>query len=345
MSRRCSRAPIGAVRSTGQVERPSASANRVSAGLTLSPETLGSIVISGRLDAARGGMNANERNSGATHWLRVARSEGRKRSPSVSSTGWRLLGMRLAPAGKRMAGDLRMATVKRPRLRYELSDPVRLGKRYSVRDAARISGISTRTLRRWLVGEYGSDRASGPVFHSEELKSETPLGLSFIELIEVVIAAEFRNRRIKIERIRRGRDFMQREWGLQYPFAYVELDSAGGEILHHFDEQDPDAPALAVSTDGIQWTLPGLVRKRAQEFEHLEDDGFAIRWYPLGRNVPIMVDPRFAAGRPAVADRGVTVDIIKRRSQNAGQSVREIARDLSVTERAVEAALSYDIAA
>ncbi len=138
---------------------------------------------------------------------------------------------------------------------------------------------------------------------------------------------------------------MRRAWGIEYPFAYVELDSAGGEILHHFDEQDPEAPALAVSTDGMQWTLPGLVRKRAQEFVHLEDDGFAIRWYPLGREVPIMVDPRFAAGRPAVADRGVTVDIIRRRSQNAGQSIREIAHDLSVTERAVEAALSFDIAA
>ena len=244
-----------------------------------------------------------------------------------------------------MAGDPRVANLKRPRLRTDLDDPVRLGKRYSVREAARISGVSTRTLRRWFVGENGSSHAGGPVFHSKRPDSETPLSLSFVELIEVVIAAEFRSRRIKIERIRSGRDFMQRAWGIEYPFAYVELDSAGGEILHHFDEQDPEAPALAVSTDGMQWTLPGLVRKRAQEFVHLEDDGFAVRWYPLGRNVPIMVDPRFAAGRPAVADRGVTVDIIRRRSQNAGQSIREIAHDLSVTERAVEAALSFDIAA
>ena len=244
-----------------------------------------------------------------------------------------------------MAGDARVANLKRPRLRTGLNDPVRLGKRYSVREAARISGIHARTLRRWFVGEYGTNHASGPVFRSEKPDSGTPLSLSFVELIEVVIAAEFRSRRIKIERIRSGRDFMQRAWDIEYPFAYVELDSAGGEILHHFDEQDPEAPALAVSTDGMQWTLPGLVRKRAQEFVHLEDDGFAVRWYPLGRNVPIMVDPRFAAGRPAVADRGVTVDIIKRRSQNAGQSVSEIAHDLSVTERAVEAALSFDIAA
>ena len=235
--------------------------------------------------------------------------------------------------------------VPRPRLRDNLSDPVRLGKRYTVRDAARISGVGTRTLRRWLVGDYGSDRIREPVFNAERPSPELPLRLSFVELIEVVIAAEFRKRGIKIERIRSGRDFMQSEWGLKYPFACVDLDSAGGEILHHFDEQDPQAPALAVSTDGMQWTLPGLVKQRVQQFEHLEDDGFAIRWYPLGRNVPIMVDPRFAAGRPAVVDRGVTVDIIQRRSQNAGQSVQEIAQDLRVPADAVEAALSFDLAA
>ena len=267
--------------------------------------------------------------------LRVARAERLGRSPSVPSDGRRLLGRRPVSAGTQTADDLRVEDVKRPRLRSNLNDPVRLGKRYTVRDAAKISGVNTRTLRRWLVGEYGSNRSSGPVFRAETSESETPLSLSFIELIEVVIAAEFRRRRIKIERIRSGRDFMRREWGFEYPFAHVELDSVGGEILHHFDEQDPEAPALAVSTDGMQWTLPGLVSLRVQEFVHLQDDGFAIRWYPRGRKVPIMVDPRFAAGRPAVANRGVTVDIIKRRSQGTGQSVEDIAHDLHVTELAV----------
>ena len=42
----------------GWIREPGASANRVSAGLTLSSEPIGSIVISGRLVAARGGVNA-----------------------------------------------------------------------------------------------------------------------------------------------------------------------------------------------------------------------------------------------------------------------------------------------
>lgn len=220
-------------------------------------------------------------------------------------------------------------------------DAFRIGKAYTVTQAARLAGTSAQNVSRWLRGYVAPGHRMAPVFGKQ--RGKAPLSISFLELAEIIVVARFRQpddlgrRRISLDRLRRAHQFARTAFQLDYPFASLELRLEGGHILHEFDTVEPDGAALALDLHG-QWVLPLPVRSALDLFEY--DDGLASRWFPLGRNGPIVVDPHVGGGRPVIAGTGVTVDVIRNRFE-AGESIRSIARDFEVETSAVEQALRY----
>jgi uncharacterized protein (DUF433 family) len=183
-----------------------------------------------------------------------------------------------------------------------------------------------------------------PVFGPQPLVSGEgePAMVSFLQLAEVVVAADFRRGSpghppIPLKRIRGANTYARQVLDVPYPFAHLKLEEYGGHILHEFDEKHPDGPLLALSAGG-QWVLPGIVRTDIAHFDY--EDELASKWFPLGRDVPIVVNPRVGAGRPTIAGTGVTVRSIQQRSR-AGESAAFIAQDYGIDESAVEQALQF----
>jgi len=170
--------------------------------------------------------------------------------------------------------------------------------------------------------------------------------VSFLQLIEIVVVAEFRRGSsqrgsIKLDRLRRAHAVARKQWQTLYPFASLKLSEFGGHLLHEFDLQDPDGTAIALDLGG-QWVLPGTVTHALETIDFSDRDGLALRWFPSGRDVRIVVDPAVGAGRPTVFRSGVSVDVIKRRFR-AGESTEFIARDFDLTQADVEEALRYAV--
>jgi uncharacterized protein (DUF433 family) len=211
-------------------------------------------------------------------------------------------------------------------------DQFRLGHIYTVREAARFAGFSTRTVGRWL---QAYDAA--PVFGAPRSRDGM---VSFMELAELVVAAKFRRHGGKLEKIRAAHETARKQWPeLPYPFASLRLKQIGGEIIHAFDETYGEGKALALSLHGRQWVLPALVNEALDLFDFEADDGMARRWFPAGREVPIVLDPRMAGGRLTFLDTGITIDTVVHRFMKDNEALAFIARDLSVPRHAIEAAL------
>jgi uncharacterized protein (DUF433 family) len=66
----------------------------------------------------------------------------------------------------------------------------------------------------------------------------------------------------------------------------------------------------------------------------------ASRWFPAGKEVPIVIDPRYGAGRPTIPKRRLTVETLRKRWL-AGQTFQFIAKDLDLEPTIVEDALRY----
>ncbi len=205
---------------------------------------------------------------------------------------------------------------------------------YTIAEAAHLARVSSMTVRRWLYGYRTPDREVRSILGEQE---KAPL-VSFLRLAEIVVAKSFRKNRMKMERIRDAHDFAQQELGVEFPFASMKLEPLGGHILHRFDEEQPGISLATLDTRLQQWTLPGLVIETLHTFDYELE--LAARWYPVGKTVPIVIDPRYSAGVPTIQDRRVTIQAIYKRFK-AGYSTRFIASDLRVNRDIVEEAIRY----
>ncbi len=227
-----------------------------------------------------------------------------------------------------------------------VADPYRVGKAYTIAQAAVLADASRATIRNWLYGYQADEYELMPVFGGRERPGESAApAVSFLELAELIVVARYRRLKIRLNRIRRAHEFARREWNLDYPFASINLTSLGGHILHRFEQEEPGPGKFVVLSAPEQYVLPGIVRDELSHFDFEESDPegtdpFALRWYPYGRTVPVVVDPRFAGGRPTIAGRGVTIEIIRRRWK-AGESFEAIARDFRLKPPVVEAVLQH----
>jgi uncharacterized protein (DUF433 family) len=206
---------------------------------------------------------------------------------------------------------------------------------YTFSQAARLAGVSSKTVRRWVYGDI--DYSLKPVFGTvEEDNRELPT-VSFLQLAEIVVVAGFRQRRISLQRMRRAHQFATEQFGLEYPFATLKMKTDGRYILLEFGHFEPGESFLALDAFG-QLTLPGTVTEAIEGFEF--DPTWAVRWFPVGDKAPIVVDPRMGAARPTVMDRGVTIEAIYRRWKD-GQSYEEISEEYELAPRVVEDVLRF----
>ena len=213
----------------------------------------------------------------------------------------------------------------------------RTGPMYTYGEAARFAGVAPATVRRWI---YGYDSQTGqmrPVFGSRERSREPGPAVSFLQLAEIVVVSRFRSRRVSLERLRRAHEFAWDRFKLDYPFASLRLKTDGVHVLHQFEESNPGASLLALDLSG-QLTLPGGVVQVMESFDFEGD--LASRWFPAGKEVPIVIDPRYGAGRPTIPKRRLTVETLRKRWL-AGQTFQFIAKDLDLEPTIVEDALRY----
>lgn len=225
-----------------------------------------------------------------------------------------------------------------------IDDRFRIGKAYTVREAAKLAKVSQNTVRNWLYGSEAGDYEMEPVFGAKEKKEGEIARVSFLELIELTVAARWRSYGIKLPRVREAYDEARTRYpDIPYPFAHLDLHTVGGhviEVLREFDAKlnGSRGQRFLVLTSPEQSVLPGIVESELALVDYNTVDRFAEAWHPYGREIPIVVDPHYAAGRPIVLGSNVSVEIIRKRWRN-GEKAAYIARDFELPRGDVEAIL------
>ena len=218
-------------------------------------------------------------------------------------------------------------------------DDTRTRLLYTSAEAARLAGTAPATVTRWFCGRDGEP----PLFTDRRRPADERFHLSFLELVELIVAHRFRKHGISVEQLRQSREFALKHWQVEYPFAERRVKLLGGRVF------DPDGIAIDLEWPATQPALPKFAELATQvfDYEELGDDAaaaWAQRFFPAGDNAPLMIDPRFAGGSVTFLNRGLLLETVVKRWL-AKESIAFIASDFDLKESDVEAALRYAHAA
>jgi uncharacterized protein (DUF433 family)/DNA-binding transcriptional MerR regulator len=171
---------------------------------------------------------------------------------------------------------------------------------YTVREAALLTHVSSDAIKRWLWG-YRHTSARGDTKRQEPLwTSQVPIiddvkALGFRDLIEIKFVSHFRERGISLQSIRKTIDLATELLAQSYPLSSVRFKSRGGSIFAEVLEEEEKKIVFDLYTG--QLLLSFMWDKLYDALEYSEYDELS-RWYPLGKNRRVVVDPKRSFGRP-----------------------------------------------
>lgn len=213
---------------------------------------------------------------------------------------------------------------------------------YTLPEAARLASVPPRTLTNWVRGyRYPVDgrmASARPVIRPPGRDA-----LSFVNLMEALALAGYREAGVPMQRVRKALDFAARIMEHPHILASERLLTDGKELFWEYQERSRGAELdlVNLSRQG-QKVFPEAVMRYLRQVEW-GADRFATRWWPgveRGRG-NVVVDPRRAFGAPVIAGTGIrTEDLFSR--FRAGEPIEELVHDYGVNLGDVEAAIRIE---
>src|SRR5271165_6977920 len=183
-------------------------------------------------------------------------------------------------------------------------DPVNAAL-YSIWQAARLAQFSRPTVRRWLAGrrlchhETSLGLAPSPLRPGTVRRPPDTYRLTFAEVLTLRVVKGLRTTGYSMWTIRRIATMAEREFGCRAPLATQRFRAEGALLFLRIDEathymyaqeaaESGRDPVAAMVWQSVFRDVLDLVLFRDVDWQ----GGVAARWWPLGRDAGIAVDPR-----------------------------------------------------
>ncbi|MCS2610419.1 helix-turn-helix domain-containing protein [Halomonas dongshanensis] len=207
---------------------------------------------------------------------------------------------------------------------------------YSPKQAERLTGVEADKIRRWLMPARSS---KGPLWQPEPQALGAEDTLSFKDLLELRAVAQFRRHNVSLPVIREAlhvlRDYLQRD----YPLINPQLSTDGKKVfLKVLEESGETAITDLVKRQNVFHDVISPSLKAGIEFDAA---GYPIRWQPDPEDTSVVIDPRFAFGKPIVLPSHMPTATLAQAAKVEG-SAADAARAYDVTQEEVERAVKFE---
>lgn len=208
--------------------------------------------------------------------------------------------------------------------------------RYTYAEADRVAGVSRGTARRWLSG-YAYRVPTGQTVKVPPITPGTTEAgaVSFLDVVEIVAIGGLKEAGFSTRAIRQIVRNCQEILGVQRPLTTLKLKTGGRDVFI-----DQGSVLLEVGRRKRMQAWDEVLAPFLDTLDYTHE--VASRWWPLGRDVPIIVDPNYGHGLPVIAGSGVRTEIIRERAE-AGDLIQQIASDFNLDCTEVERALQFEL--
>jgi uncharacterized protein (DUF433 family) len=215
---------------------------------------------------------------------------------------------------------------------------------YSLPEAEWLSGVPRGRIRRWMQGysyRYkGESRRTTPAIASDLPDLGVGLVVAFADLLEVRFLDAFLKYGVGWRAIRIAAQRAKEMLGRHHPFSSRIFKTDGRTIMAELVGEFGDRHLLDLVRD--QWQFEQVVAPYLYAGVDYNEMSEPERWWPLGEERHVVIDPAVILGAPVVAGIGVPTRIVANAVKAEG-STDLVARLFDVEVAAVEDALSFEL--
>jgi len=214
---------------------------------------------------------------------------------------------------------------------------------YTVPEAWRLTGIPQARLRRWLRGytyrRGETSAASAPVWRRQLPEIDGALGLGFLDLMEARFVDAFRKAAVPWRVIRLCAERARELVGTDHPFSSQRFRTDGRTIFAESIDEAGEPRLLDLVKS--QFAFARIIGPSLYAGIEFSDRDIPARWWPLGRQSPVVIDPARSFGQPIVSAAGIPTSVLADAVAAEG-SVAKVARLFRVAPQSVNAALRFE---
>ena len=216
---------------------------------------------------------------------------------------------------------------------------------YTLSTAAKVLEMSPQKMRRWINGYtyYNSNReyrSIEPLLKPEFEYDNKDVIISFLDLVELLFIKSFIGYNISIQKIREAAIKASKFLNTSHPFAIQKMYTDGKTIFANLAKEESDPSLLDLLTE--QYQLGEIIESTLYNcIDFSIYDTIAERWWPLGKNNDIVLDPSRNMGQPILHLYNIKTELIYQ-LYKSNHSINEICDWYEIDKDSIEAAINFE---
>jgi uncharacterized protein (DUF433 family) len=163
--------------------------------------------------------------------------------------------------------------------------------------------------------------------------------IGFLDLVELLFIKAFRDRGVSLPTIRVAAKEAASRWDTDHPFCLKRFATDGRTVFSTILDEVGEEALLDLAKS--QLAFSGIMRPFLAQLDygHLGEE--IERWWPLGKNRQVFLDPKIAFGRPVVVGKSIPTETLYK-AVRANGSPAAVADWYEVSIATVRAAVEFE---